>query len=169
MIAHTLTRLARANGLALACLLIVGAAVAQQPSPAAVTAARELISVEGGDKMFEGTVPGIIAQTEGMIMQMNPALAKDLDEVGVQLMTEFAPRRAQLLNDIAVLYAQRFTEQELKDAIAFYKSPLGRKLTSEKPALLDASAARANEWARGLSEEIMKRFSQEMRKKGHNL
>ena len=169
MIASTLTRLARMGGLALACLLVVGTAAAQQPSPAAIAAARELISVEGGDRMFEGTLPGIIAQTEGMIMQMNPSLAKDLDEVGVQLMTEFAPRRAQLLNDIAVLYARRFTEQELKDAIAFYKSPLGRKLTAEKPAILDASADRATEWAKGLSEEIVKRFSQEMRKRGHNL
>ena len=48
--------------------------------------------------------------------------------MATQLRTEFTPRRNELMNEAAKLYAARFTEQELKDMAAFYKSPLGKKM-----------------------------------------
>ena len=42
--------------------------------------------------------------------------------------TELLPRRAEIHTEIARGYASQFTEQELKDVLAFYKTPLGKKL-----------------------------------------
>ena len=44
-----------------------------------------------------------------------------------------APRKAELQQKLARTYAQHFTEQELKDAIAFYRTPLGKKLVERSP------------------------------------
>lgn len=38
------------------------------------------------------------------------------------------------------LYTQTFTEQELKDLVKFYESPLGRKVLSEMPKVTQQSA-----------------------------
>jgi hypothetical protein len=49
------------------------------------------------------------------------------------------PRGAEVMSDTAHLYATRFSEQELKDMLSFYRSPLGRKLLVEEPVIADQS------------------------------
>ena len=66
-------------------------------------------------------MPGVIEQAKSVFLRTNPALGKPLNEVAGKLRVEYAPRGGDLLNEAAKLYALRFTEQELKDALAFYK------------------------------------------------
>jgi uncharacterized protein len=170
MIGRILVAATRAAGLALAlAAFVVPATAQQQPSPAALAAARELMELKGVKRLVEPVVIGVIEQTKGTILQTNPALAKDLDEVGAQLRTEYAPRTAELTNEIVRLYAQRFTEQELKESVAFYKTPLGQKILREEPKILDESYARIRQWANRLQDEVTTRLRVEMKKRGHNL
>src|SRR5262244_678982 len=132
---------------ALSSLVTIGAAQAQQPTPAAVDLAKQVILVKGGNSMFDPIVPGVIESAKNMFLPTNPGLAKDLNEVAAQMRKEYEPKRADLLNEVAKTYAARFTEQELKDLVAFYKTPLGQKVVTEEPRALDASLARAQDWA----------------------
>jgi hypothetical protein len=161
--------LARAALLALALVAAAGAAQAQQPSPAVLASARELMEIKGVKNLVEPVMVGVIEQTKGTILQTNPGLTKDLDEVSVQLRNEYQPRIAEVTNEIVQLYAQRFSEQELKDAIAFYKSPAGKKILAEEPKILDATYGRIQQWANRLQNEVMTRIRAEMKKRGHNL
>ena len=156
-----------ALGLALA--LCVGAADAQQPSPSAITTAKELITVKGAVALYDPLVPGVIEQAKSVFLQANPTLGKDLNEVALNLRAEYAPRRTEILDDVAKLYAARFTEQELKDALAFYKSPLGKKLLAEEPNVLDQSMKNAQAWADRLSQEVIGKIRTEMKKRGHEI
>ena len=160
---------ARAALLALALVAAAGAAQAQQPSPAALASARELMEIKGVKSLVEPVVVGVIEQTKGTILQTNPGLTKDLDEVSAQLRNEYQPRVAEMTNEIVQLYAQRFSEQELKEAIAFYKSAAGRKMLAEEPRILDATYARLQQWAIRFQDEVMTRVRAEMKKRGHNL
>ena len=160
---------ARAALLALALVAAAGAAQAQQPSPAALASARELMEIKGVKSLVEPVVVGVIEQTKGTILQTNPGLTKDLDEVSAQLRNEYQPRVAEMTNEIVQLYAQRFSEQELKDAIAFYKSAAGKKMLAEEPRILDATYARLQQWAIRFQDEVMTRIRAEMKKRGHNL
>jgi hypothetical protein len=146
-----------------------GAALAQPPSAAAVTTARDLVETKGGAQMFDPVVISVIEQTKGALLQTNPQLAKDLNDVAGQLRNEFAPRRDELMSYAAKLYAERFSEQELKDMLAFYKSALGRKMTSVEPQVLDETFNYIQQWGQRVSEDVMNRFRAEMKKKGHNL
>ena len=119
--------------------------------------------------MFDPVIISMIEQTKAALMQTNPQLAKDLEAVGAQLRTEFAPRRSELMAEAAKLYANRFSEQELKDMAAFYKSPLGRKMIAQEPLVLDEAFNYVQQWAPRVGEEVMNRFRAEMKKKGHNL
>jgi hypothetical protein len=158
----------RAAAVALLCL---GAtpAFAQDPSGSAVATAKELIEIKGGGAMFEPVIPGIIEQAKNTFLPTNPGLAKELTEVANQLRTEFLPRRAQLMEEIAKLYAQRFSEAELKEIITFYKSPVGKKMATEEPAVLEQSFQLAQQWASRLSEEVLQQYRAEMKKRGHDL
>jgi hypothetical protein len=169
MMARVFVPIARAAALALALVAAAGAARAQQVSPAGLASARELMELKGVKSLVEPVVVGVIEQTKGTILQTNPGLTKDLDEVSVQLRTEYQPRVAEMTNEIVMLYAQRFTEPELKDAIAFYKSPTGKKMLTEEPRILDATYARLQQWAIRLQDEVMTRVRAEMKKRGHNL
>jgi uncharacterized protein len=169
MMAHKLARGARAGVLVFAVAMFAGLASAQEPPPSAVALAKELIVLKGSTQLWEAVVPGVIEQVKGVFLQTNPALGKALNDVATQLRTEYAPRASQLVDQVAQLYAKAFTEQELKDALAFYKSPLGRKISSEEPKVLDEGFHRTQQWANKFSEEVMGRMRAEMKKKGYDL
>jgi hypothetical protein len=168
--------LARAAAAALTVLALSLPAAAQQPAPqgpppsaGSVALAKELIELKGAQQMFDPLIVGVVEQTKGMLVQTSPQLAKDMEEVAGRLRTELAPRRNELMNQVATLYAQQFNENELKEAVTFFKTPLGRKITAQEPVILDQSFAFMQQWANTLSEQVMARFREEMKKKGHNL
>ena len=161
--------LALAAVLALACLGSIDAARAQAPTPGAIAAAKELITIKGGAAMFEPLIPGVVESAKNTFLPTNPQLSQPLNEVALQLRKEYEPKRNELLDEVAKVYAQHFTEQELKDLVVFYKTPLGKKLLAEEPAALDQSLKAAQAWATGFSDVVMERFRAEMRKKGHPL
>jgi uncharacterized protein len=167
----TATRLALgvAFSLALALPFSIAPAAAQQPSPAALATAKELVTVKGADALWRPVVRGVVERAKGMFLQSNPMLGKDLNEVAGKLYAEYNPRTAELLNDAAKIYATRFTEQELKDLLAFYKSPLGKKMLAEDPAILDQNMKDAQVWADKLSTEVISKMRSEMRKRGHEI
>ena len=167
--AHKFARGARAVAFVFAIAMFTGLASAQEPAPSALALAKELIVLKGSTQLWDAVVPGVIEQAKGVFMQTNPALGKELNDVAAQLRTEYAPRASQLVDQVAQLYAKTFTEQELKDALAFYKSPLGRKIVSEEPKVLDDGFRRIQEWTNKFSEEVMGRMRAEMKKKGYDL
>ena len=160
---------ARAAAMLFACYLLLGEGLAQQPSPAAVALGRELVELKGGAGMFDPIVANVVEQTKGALLQTNPQLSKDLNDVSTQLRNEFAPRRAELISEAGRLYAVAFTEAELKDMVTFYKSPLGKKMLEREPVVLDQTFNFMQQWAPRVGEEVMNRFRAEMKKKGHNL
>jgi hypothetical protein len=119
--------------------------------------------------MFDPLIPGMIESTKNAILPSNPGLSRDLNEVAGRLRTEFSPRREQIIDQIARLYAQRFSEAEMKEVIAFYKTPVGKKFVTEEPSLIDQGLQRAENWSRQMQEEVLNRFRAEMKKKGHDL
>jgi hypothetical protein len=155
---------------ALACMAFAQDARAQaQPPAAAVTLAREIIDLKGATTMFDSVVFGVIEYHKKILLSANPTLSKDLDEVTARLAKEFAPRRAEVHMEIARGYASRFSEQELKDILAFYKTPLGKKLITEEAKGVDEATKRVDAWAAKYAEEVLTRIRAEMKKKGHSL
>jgi uncharacterized protein len=168
MVANVVGRSACAGLLALV-LAAISPAQAQQPTANALALAKEIIVVKGGNAIYEPVVPQVVEQARGLFLQSNPTLGKDINEVAAKLQAELTPRTAELLNDGARLYASKFTEQELKDVLAFYKSPVGRKVITQEPVILDQSGSNVDAWANKLADEVIARFRAEMRKRGKEI
>ncbi|MBI2713747.1 MAG: DUF2059 domain-containing protein [Rhizobiales bacterium] len=166
---QTTHRAIRVATVAVVLALASPAAYAQQPSATAIATAKEIVAVTGATASFNPLISGVVEQAKLLFLQQNPGLAKDLSEITAKLRTDLAPRFQELVNDVAKNYATSFTEQELKDILAFYKSPSGAKLIANQPKVVDASLKFAQTWANTLSEEVIAKMRDELKKKGHAL
>jgi hypothetical protein len=145
-------------------------------SPAAFAAdapnialAKQMLQVTHGDAVFTPLIPGVVEQARLFYMQQNPALGKDLTEVATKIRNDLQPRFAELIDDLAKIYADAFSEQEMKEIIAFYQTPAGKKMLDQQPKLVDASMNFAGNWANKLSEEVTAKMREELLKRGHKL
>lgn len=162
-------RAARLAAIAIALAVASPVAHAQQPPAAALASAKELVKVTGATTLFNPLIAGVIEQAKNLYLQQNPGLAKDLNEIGAKLRTDLTPRFSELTDEVALLYASNFTEQELKDILAFYKSPAGKKVLANQPKVVDSSMKFAQEWANKISDEVIGKMREELKKKGHAL
>ena len=168
-VAVALKNTARWAAVALALVIFNPLASAQQPSTAAMASAKELISLTGATTLFSPLIAGVVEQAKVLYLQQNPGLSKDLNEIATQMRTDLQPRFSELTDEVARLYATNFTEQELKDILAFYKTTAGKKLLSEQPKVVDSSMKFAQEWANRLSDQVIAKMRDELKKRGHAL
>jgi uncharacterized protein len=173
LISHAPVRRMLAALLALAVIgmakPVLAQAPSQAPSPAAILIAKQIVEIKGVRKLFQPLIRGVVEKVKDQFMQTDFMWAKDLNEVAAQLETEYAPRVDELVDASAKIYASHFTEPELKQILAFYQTPLGRKVVAEEPKALDESVANAGNWGDNLSEEVIAKMRDEMRKRGHDL
>ncbi len=145
-------------------------------SPAAFAAdapnialAKQMLEVTQATAVFDPLIPGVVEQARLLYLQQNPALGKDLIEIAAKIRADLRPRFAELIDDLAKIYADSFSEQEMKDIIGFYKTPAGKKLLNQQPKLVEASMNFAGNWANKLSEEVMTKMREELIKRGHKM
>jgi hypothetical protein len=168
----SLSRILSAAGLALGLVLAGVPAKAQtqaQPSPAAIAAAKEILAMKHASAMYSAAVPNIVERTKDQLLQTNLNYQKDLNEVAVIVAKKFAGRQEEIGDGMAKVFATEFTEQELKDLVTFYKSPLGQKLLTTEPKAIQDSMAYMNQWAQQFAETVNGEFRAEMRKRGKQI
>jgi len=110
----------------------------------------------------------VIVHHKGSLLQINPNLGKDINEVELIVRKEGAARKEELHKEIALGYASAFSEQDLKDMIAFYKTPLGKKIIELEPKAGEQSTKRAQVWIDKYAEQVIAKMRAEMRKRGHS-
>jgi hypothetical protein len=177
----SLSRILSAAGLAVGLALTAVPAEAQQKnapaattplkpgSPAALAAAKEILTMKNAAAMYANAVPNLVEQTKNVLMQSNLNYQKDLNEVAVIVAKNLAGREKEIGEGMAQVYANEFTEQELKDLVTFYKSPLGQKLLSSEPRAIQFSMSYMNQWAQTFAETINGQFRAEMKKRGKDI
>ena len=159
-------RAARLGAFAVALVAFGPAVHSQQPSATAMAAARDLVASTGSTELFTPLIAGVVEQAKLLFLQQNPGLGKDLNEISIKLRTDLAPRFSELNDEVARLYAANFTEPELKAILAFYQSTVGKKLLEQQPKVVDSSMKFAQEWANKLSDEVIAKMRDELKKRG---
>src|SRR6195952_2923942 len=138
-------------------------------TPAALAAAKEILTMKNASAMYQSAVPNLVEQTRNTLMTSNLNYQKDLNEVAVIVAKNLAGREKEIGDGMAKIYANEFTEQELKDLVTFYKSPLGTKLLATEPRAIQFSMSYMNQWAQLFAETVNAQFRAEMRKRGKEI
>jgi hypothetical protein len=138
-------------------------------TPAALAAAKEILTMKNAAAIYASAVPNIVEQTKNSLLQSNLNYQKDLNEVAVIVAKNLAGREKEIGDGMAQVYANEFTEQELKDLVTFYKSPLGQKLLASEPRAIQFSMSYMNQWAQLFAETVNGQFRAEMKKRGKDI
>jgi hypothetical protein len=179
-----MSHLARPAALFAALLLTTGAALAQQPAPAPapaptpsaapafspshLAAAREVAMASGITRSLDVIAPQLFDRIREQVVA-RPELTKDTTEVLQSLQPEMELQKQRAIATIAGIYARAMTEAELKDTIAFFRSPSGKKYVETQPVILDDLVREMQKWSQELAEYVMVRVRSEMGKRGHQL
>jgi len=143
--AHVLrAALASAAASLAVALLCAGGAMAEEAGrvdPARIAAAKKLMEVTGVTRQMDGMVT---AMGEGFRKGANDARkgtdADKLSDAFDRQMKRLMSYRDAMIDDFAVIYAQRFTAEELEAVTDFYQSPTGQKFIEAMPGLMQAGA-----------------------------
>lgn len=165
----SLSRVLSAAGLVLALAAMPAGAQDKPASPAAIASAKEILAMKNASGMYAAAVPNLVEQTKEQLIQSNLNYQKDLNEVSVIIAQKLAGRESEIGEGMAKIYAGEFTEQELKDLVVFYKSPLGQKLLATEPKAIQMSVAFMNQWAQQFAQIVNGEFRAEMRKRGKEI
>jgi uncharacterized protein len=135
-----LTHYVRSTCLVIGCLLAASIACAGEPT-SRDEAARECFRLVGGehflDNYLEAMMPAI---------RSNPRLAPYEDVVREWFSK--VKETNHLEDQMVKLYAEIYSEEELRELIAFYRSPIGRKTLAKMPEIMRRGGELGAQWAK---------------------
>jgi hypothetical protein len=162
-------RAARAGVIFVALFGFAAAANAQAPSANQQKLARQVVELSGAVRAFDSVIPALTRQIYETYVTQNPDLSKDLIATLDELAKEFDKRKEEVVVIVSQGFAEKFTEAELNDVINFYNSPTGKKLLGANPEILRDAYTKTQEWSGKVSQQMIERLKQEMKKKGHTI
>jgi hypothetical protein len=141
----------------------------KQCSAAAMDSAREILKFKNVSEVYANVIPNVVMKTKESLLSANLNYQKDLNEVATIVAQNNAGKEKEIGEGMARVYCNEFSEQELKDLVTFYKSPLGQKLLLSEPRAIQGSMAYLSGWAQTFAEAANAQFRAEMRKRGKQI
>jgi hypothetical protein len=152
--------------------LVVTAMVAAAPgraddvTPSHLAAALEAVHSAKASKGFDNVLPLLSEKVQDEIIRLRPDLYKQIADVVQQQALKLVARRADLDTDVARIWANAFSEEELKSITAFYKSSAGLKFVDIGPQVVGASLQAVKTWSDRVGQELLDKSRAELKKQG---
>ena len=103
----------------------------------------DFMSAQGQFETFNATID-----------QMASMMALTLDDSEKELLTKEV--MGSLVDLLVPIYKNHFTEQDLKEAIELYKTPIGKKISEKTPIIAQETMQASMKWGMELSEKMQK-------------
>ena len=88
------------------------------------------------------------------IDQMASMMALTLDDSEKELLSKEV--MGSLVDLLVPIYKNHFTEQDLKEAIELYKTPIGKKISEKTPIIAQETMQASMKWGMELAEKMQK-------------
>lgn len=128
--------------LAAIALIATPQAGAQDSDAAARQAlAREIVLATTTEDLYRASMDPILPLVrDSFAASMPGATSQQLDEVTEILIEIIMETYDEMIEETAGIYASRFTEDELRELLAFHQTEIGQKVNSELPAIMQEAA-----------------------------
>jgi len=135
---------------------------------AALAAATELVKASGMSKMLETMLPLISDQIIGLMVKVKPELKGQYDVfIREFLKTAMGDGREEVFREIAMLYARKFTADEINDVVAFYKSPTGIRMLELLPEIQAEATKIGQAWGGNVARQTLESLRAKLKEDGH--
>lgn len=104
---------------------------------------------------FDQIIPTMAEQARALFVRNNPALAAEIEEATTNAALSLVERRGELDNEVVKIWADRFSEDQIRTIAEFFNSEAGQRFAAESGPLLQESAIAAKQWGDSLSVEIV--------------
>ena len=103
----------------------------------------DFMSAQGQFETFNATID-----------QMASMMALSLDDSEKELLSKEV--MGSLVDLLVPIYKNHFTEQDLKEAIELYKTPIGKKISEKTPIIAQETMQASMKWGMELAEKMQK-------------
>lgn len=152
-------------------VLVVLSVAAGLPAVAQQTAKeqdiRKLIDMTGATRIADQIMAGMKPQMQEALRKAKPAIAQEhLDQLTDVFAATFREAVPGLISSLVPVYADTFSHEEIRDILAFYRTPTGLKMLDTLPVLTQRSIQLAQQWAPQVAQQAMQRVQRRMQELG---
>jgi hypothetical protein len=155
--------------LALLCGILgsLGPARADEPSPAAIAKAKELLAAEKSLETSDALLGVIVGNTEKLLESANPGRGPESREFMEKFFLPEARRRLpEFIDMIAALWARYYSIEDMDTMIAFFRSKTGQKLIALQPRLLQDQMNLGGMWGATVARDTFRKFEPQLKQQG---
>jgi hypothetical protein len=109
-------------------------------APAKVATIRSLIEATGQANLMRQSMRAMVDMQQGSLTQQLPP---EFFNVMLRMADE---RMGEMMDALIPIYARQFSQEELDELVAFYRSPLGQRLVKATPAITRESMEAGRQW-----------------------
>jgi hypothetical protein len=146
---------------------------AEEPDPEALKAAKELCALvlskesvkQISTQVSAMTWPGIeeaLKSKQTVTTAQIDSLRQDFERIQIEFLST-------VLEDAPPVYAHHFTAGELRQLIAFYQTPVGKKTISVLPQVMTEVMALVSARLPKVQNDVMQSFGKVLRKRGFSI
>jgi hypothetical protein len=129
---------------------------ADAPSESHIAAAIDFLKAIHSDVNIQAMLDVVIPLAMQQAKRAQPNLSDAAAAMILQRFREaITARQDEMMRLQATEYARHFSEQELHDLAAFYRSPVGQKYVTSIPTLLKETSPIMQRWIAGVVQQVL--------------
>lgn len=127
----------------------------------------KLLKMTGAESLGIQMGVAITNQMIDSLMKQNPEIpAKAVESIKDEISQVFAEEMPKLITEIVPVYAKHFNQDEVKDLIAFYRTPLGKKSIEVMPAVMNECMQVGQAWGKSIAPALVPRLESRLKRDG---
>jgi hypothetical protein len=136
--------------------------IANELDPETRKLADQLVQLTGTARLFDSLLPNIADEAKNSFIRSNPQMQLGIIAVVDKVAVEMVARRPELDAYLARVWASGFSDDEMRELIAFYSTDIGKKYAKLQPQILAVQTAAAEEWAKSVAADLDARVREEL-------
>lgn len=157
-------------GMAMGAAVLAASAQAQTPAPDSPEAiALEITTLQMSQINLDQITMIALQQVAQAKRMTDPKQLADLQAIGPVIKEEISGLMPNMAKMVSSFFSESFTEPELRELLAFYSSPTGRKFNARSQEFGARMGVAMQLALQERAPAITRRVQEEMLKKGHKL
>lgn len=150
--------------------LVTSVASADELTKEKIADIKQLMEVTGAGKIASQFGTAMSQQMFQILKSTRPDLPERalvvMEQELTSLLTEKMAAPGGLIDIAIPIYGKHFSHAEIRELLAFYETPIGKKSIEVLPAVMNESVAAGQEWGQKLGPEIRERVLAALKREG---